>query len=166
VLHVTQLVALVVLVAVLGPAIQRFGRGYATDLWPSSPATAVALVKLLNVAYVLVFAGYILMTGALDVETSTMVVGDCRRVSVDCADYFPDQMRYTAFRVAGLVLTMGLLHAITIIVLPIVALVSNSTRLGRPLPKWLVVLMVLLGVGFGFLLVDALIGAMVGLAGS
>lgn len=166
VLHVVQAVVLVVLVAVLGPAIQRFGRGYATDLWPSTPATATALVRLLDVAYVLVFAGYILLTGAFDLETSALVVRDCALADVDCPNYLPDQMRYTAFRIGGLVLVMGLLHAVTIVVLPLVALVSNSTRLGRPLPKWLVVLMVLIGVGLGFLLFIALVGAMIGLAGS
>ena len=166
VLYVLQAVALVVLVVALGPAIQRFGRGYATDLWPSTPATATALVRLLDVAYVLVFAGYILLTGVFDVEASASGLRNCALADVDCPKYWPDQMRYTAFRLGGLVLLMGVLHAVTIVVLPVVALVSNSTRLGRPLPKWLVVLMVLAGIGFGILLVNALIGAMIGLAGS
>lgn len=165
VLQGIQLVALVMLVAVLGPAIRRFGRGYATDLWPSTPATATALVKLLDVAYVLVFAGYILMTTQLDPETSDVVIGNCSRAGVDCADYFPDQMKFTAIRVGGLVLVMGLLHAVTIMVLPVVALVFNSTRLGRPLPRWLVVVLVLAGVGVGFVFVNALLGALIGLAG-
>lgn len=164
VLQFIQLAALVVLVAVLGPAIQRFGRGYATDLWPSTPATAVALVKLLDVAYVLVFSGYILLTTDLDPEMSG-TGRNCRRWGVECADYFPDQIRFTAMRIGGLVLVMGLLHAVTIIVLPVVALVSNSTRVGRPLPKWLVVLLVLAGVGVGFVLVNALVGGLVGLTG-
>jgi hypothetical protein len=166
VLQLIQVVALVVLVAVLGPAIQRFGRGYATDLWPATPTAATALVKLLDVAYVLVFAGYILLTGQLDLEQPTVVVGHCSHIDVECAEYLPDQMQYTAFRIGGLVLVMGLLHAVTIVVLPVVALVSNSTRFGRPLPKWLVVVLVLGGLGVGFAFVNALIGAFVGLAGS
>ena len=166
VLQVIHFVALVVLVGVLGPAIQRFGRGYATDLWPSTPATATALVKLLDVAYVLVFAGYILLTTQFEIATSDSVVGSCRSAAIDCADYFPDQMRFTAFRIGGLLLVMGLLHAVTIIVLPVVALVSNSTRLGRPLPKWLVVVLVLAGVGFGFFFLNALVGLLVGVAGA
>jgi hypothetical protein len=161
-----QFVVLVVLLAVLGPAIQRFGRGYATDLWPSTPATAAALVKLLDVAYVLVFAGYILITTQFDLETSDTVHGNCRLASVECADYLPDQLWYTALRIGGLILMIGILHAVTIIVLPVVALVSNSTRLGRPLPKWLIVLLVLAGVGVGFMLVNVLIGALIGLTGS
>jgi hypothetical protein len=35
---------------------------------------------------------------------------------------------------------MGLLHAVTFVVLPFVALVDNSTRQGRRLPRWFVVL--------------------------
>jgi hypothetical protein len=166
VLQAVQFIALVVLIAVLGPAIQRFGRGYATDLWPSTPATAAALVKLLDVAYALVFTGYILLTTQFEIETSDSVVGSCRSAAIDCADYLPDQVRFTAFRVGGLLLTIGLLHAITIIVLPVVALVSNSTRLGRPLPRPLVVVLVLAGVGGGFLLLVALLGVVVAGSGS
>jgi hypothetical protein len=51
-------------------------------------------------------------------------------------------------------------------VLPVVALVSSSTRLGRPLPKWLVVVLAIAGVGVGFLLLSGLVGALVGLAGA
>jgi hypothetical protein len=42
--------------------------------------------------------------------------------------------------------------------LPIVALVSNSTREGRRLPRWVVVLLVLLGLGIGFVAFWALVG--------
>ena len=148
----------------LGPAIQRFGRGYATDLWPATPGTANALVRLLDVAYVLVFAGFILMTAELDLGTPGRA-GECLLTTVDCHTV-GSQVQSAAQRIGGLVLVMGILHAVTITVLPVVALVSNSTRLGRPLPKWLVVLLVLAGVGVGFVLVNALIGALVGMAGS
>ena len=165
VLQAIQAVALVLLVAVLGPAIRRFGRGYANDLWPATPVMASALLKLLDVAYVLVFAGYILMTGELDLRTSDIGGRDCRLASVNCAQYLPDELLYTAFRIGGLLLLMGLLHALTIIVLPVVALVSNSTRRGQPLPRWLVVVSVIIGGGVGFLAVLAVIAALVGVAG-
>jgi hypothetical protein len=166
VLQFVQLAVLVALVAVLGPAIRRFGRGYATDLWRSSPSTASILVTLLDLAYVLVFAGYIMLTTLLDLDTSDSVIGNCRLTSVDCADYLPDQMRFTAFRIGGLVLVMGVLHAVTIVVLPAVALVSNSTRVGRALPRWFVVLLAVAGVGVGFALVNGLMGGLIGMAGS
>lgn len=163
-MELIETTALVVLVAVLGPAIQRFGRGYATDLWPATPATATALVRLLDVAYVLVFAGYILMTAELDFGEPGHA-GECLPAAVDCPTV-GSQVQSAAQRIGGLVLVMGMLHAVTITVLPVVALVSNSTRLGRPLPKWLVVVLAVAGVVVGFLLVNALIGALVGLAGS
>ena len=162
VMELIETVALVVLVAVLGPAIQRFGRGYATDLWPATPATATALLRLLDVASVLVFVGFILTTAQLDFDVPGRA--DCLLADADCT--VGAQVQSALQRVGGLILVMGLLHAVTIGVLPVVALVSNSTRLGRPLPKWIVVVLVLAGLGVGFHLVNALIGALVGMAGS
>ena len=165
VMELIETIALVVLVVVLGPAIQRFGRGYATDLWPVTPSTATALVRLLDVAYVLVFAGFILTTAELDLGAPPDVRSACLSAGVDCPT-LASQVQSAAQRVGGLLLVMGLLHAVTIMVLPVVALVSNSTRVGRALPKWLVVILAIAGVGVGFLVVNALIGALVGLAGS
>jgi hypothetical protein len=128
--------ALIALVAVLGPAIRRFGRGYAHDLWRTTPDTPTALLRLLDVAYLLIFGGYILLTTYFDFAPSTTAV----------AEQVEDLFR----RVGGLVLTMGLLHAVTIMILPLIALVSNSTRVGRKLPRWVVALLVLMAVGAGF----------------
>lgn len=165
VMELIETVALVVLVAVLGPAIQRFGRGYATDLWRATPATATALVRLLDVAYVLVFAGYILITAEFDGGSIADTGGLCVLSDPDCHTV-GSQLQSAAERIGGLILVMGILHAVTIAVLPVVALVSNSTRRGRPLPKWLVVVLVLAGIGVGFFMLNALIGAMIGLSGA
>lgn len=165
VMELVETIALVVLVVVLGPAIERFGRGYATDLWPATPATASVLVRLLDLAYVLVFGGYILATAELDFGAPAELRSDCFAVDITCYA-LGAQVESALQRIGGLLLVMGLLHAVTITVLPVVALVSNSTRLGRPLPKWLVVVLALAGVAIGFVLVMALIGTMVGLAGS
>lgn len=123
-----ETIALVLLVAVLGPAIRRFGRGYAHDLWRSTPDTPTALVRLLDVAYLLVFGGYIMLTAHFDFDSSTIVVAQ--------------QLEDLGWRIGGLLLTMGLLHAVTIMTLPVVALIANSTRRGRPLPRWLTVVLV------------------------
>ena len=53
---------------------------------------------------------------------------------------------------------MGLLHAATIMVLPVVALVSNSTRVGRALPRWLVIVLVLVGAPLGLFALWAIVG--------
>ena len=148
-MELIETIALVSLVAVLGPAVRRFGRGYAHDLWRTTPEMPTALLRLLDVAYLLVFGGYILLTTYFDFGRSTAVVAE--------------QVEAMLQRVGGLLLIMGLLHAATIMVLPLVALVSNSTRVGRQLPRWVVVLLVVVGIGVGLLGVQALIG---GIAGS
>lgn len=148
-MELIETLALVSLVAVLGPAIRRFGRGYADDLWRSTPELPRALLRLLDVAYLLIFVGYILLTSSFDFGRSRTVV------AVQVEELFQ--------RVGGLLLTMGFLHATTIMVLPLIALVSNSTRAGRTLPRWVVVLLVLIGLGVGFFGSQVLIG---GIAGS
>ena len=72
-MELVETIALVTLVAVLGRSIARFGRGYATDLWAATPHTAGILVRLLDVAHSLVFAGYILLTVEFDWRRSTVV---------------------------------------------------------------------------------------------
>ncbi len=147
-MELIETIALVSLVAVLGPAIRRFGRGYAHDLWRTTPEMPTSLLRLLDVAYLLVFGGYILLTTYFDFGPSTAVVAG--------------QVEAMMQRVGGLLLIMGLLHAATIVTLPLVALVSNSTRVGRQLPRWVVVLLVLGGIGVGLLGGQALIGGIVG----
>jgi hypothetical protein len=147
-MELIETIALLSLVAVLGPAIRRFGRGYAHDLWRTTPEMPTSLLRLLDVAYLLVFGGYILLT--ISFGRSTAVVAE--------------QVEAMMQRVGGLVLIMGLLHAATIMTLPLIALVSNSTRVGRHLPRWVVVLLVLIGIGVGLLGAQALIGAILGSA--
>jgi hypothetical protein len=163
VLELVETIALVVLIAVLGPAIRRFGRGYATDLWPASPATATALLRLLDVAYVLVFAGYVLMTFAPGLVGERSAATTCFSPDIDC-HVWADQVQGAAGRIGGLLLVMGVLHGATIIVLPVVALVSNSTRVGRALPRWLFVGLVVVGVVGGVQLLSVLVGVMLGAA--
>ena len=143
-MEIVETIALVGLVAVLGPAIRRFGRGYANDLWPTTPNMPNSLLRLLDVAYLLVFGGYILLTTYFDFGTSTTAVAE--------------QVQDLCVRVGGLVLTMGLLHAATIMTLPLVALVSNSTRAGQRLPRWIITILVVVGLGIGLLGLHALVG--------
>ena len=98
-------------------------------------------------AYLLVFGGYILVTTNFGFGRST--IGAAQQVEDLC------------WRVGGLVLTMGVLHAATIIVLPVVALVSNSTRVGRALPRWLVVVLVLAACPLGLFIVWSILGTLV-----
>jgi len=143
-MELIETIALIALVAVLGPAIRRFGRGYAHDLWRMTPDMATSLLRLLDVAYLLVFGGYILLTTYFDFGRSTTLVAE--------------QVEDLSWRVGGLVLTMGLLHAATIMTLPLVALVSNSTRVGRALPRWLVISLMLVAVPLGLFVLWAIVG--------
>lgn len=143
-MELVETIALAFLAVVLGPAIQRFGRGYAHDLWRATPAMPTSLLRLLDVAYALVFTGYILLTASFEFGRSLIVVGD--------------QIEDMSVRVGGLLLTMGLLHAATIMTMPLIALVSNSTRAGRTLPRWVVGLLVLMGLGVGLLTLQSLAG--------
>jgi hypothetical protein len=128
VMELIETIVLVLLVTVLGPAIRRFGRGYAHDLWRSTPDIPTALVRLLDLAYLLVFGGYILLTAHVDFDSATIDVAR--------------QLEDLGWRAGGLLLAMGVLHAATIMTLPVVALIANSTRSGRPLPRWLTVVLV------------------------
>jgi hypothetical protein len=161
VMELIETIALVAVVAVLGPAIRRFGRGYAADLWPVTPATATALLRLLDVAYVLIFGGFILMTVNFNFESSSHPAFECVRSAVECHTV-QAQIEDACIRLGGLVLVMGILHAVTIIVLPVVALVSNSTRVGRALPRWLVVILVIASVPILLQTLLALLGLLGG----
>ena len=147
-MELIETIALISLVAVLGPAIRRFGRGYADDLWPATPSMPSSLLRLLDVAYLLVFGGYILLTTYFDFGWTMIRVAE--------------QVEDLCWRVGGLVLTMGLLHAATIMTLPLVALISNSTRVGRALPRWLVIVLVLIGIPLGLITLWSLLGFIIG----
>lgn len=166
VMEAVETTLLVMLVVVLGPAIRRFGRGYADDLWTASPSTPTALLRLLDVAYLLVFTGYILLTAEF-AATGTVPARrfECFAFDVTCHS-IGTQLESAAQRVGGLLLTMGILHAITLGVLPAVALVSNSTRLGRRLPKWLVIAFAVLGVLVFVQVLPAVVALVIGAGGS
>ncbi len=148
VMELIETIALVLLVGVLGPAIRRFGRGYTHDLWRSTPDTATALVRLLDVAYLLVFGGYILLTAHFEFERAT--IGVAR------------QLEDLGWRIGGLVLTMGIMHAATIMTLPVVALIANSTRRGRPLPRWLAIVLIIGACLAGLLVLWSIAGLVIG----
>jgi protein-S-isoprenylcysteine O-methyltransferase Ste14 len=129
VMECLEFIGLTVVVLVMGPAVRRFGRNYALDLFPTQEVLGTKLLGLLDVAYYLVFAGYILLSTQFEFRLG--IAG--RPASQDLAQ----QLHEASVRLGGLLLTMGLLHALALVVLPIVALVHNSTRRGRPLPRWL-----------------------------
>lgn len=127
VMEALELVGAIVVVVVMGPVVRRFGRNYAHDLLPAARQVATNLLRLLDVAYYLVFAGYVLMTTRFEFELG--VAG--RPAARDLAQQLDD----AAVRFGGLLLLMGVLHAANLVLLPLVALVHNSTLRGRSLPR-------------------------------
>jgi hypothetical protein len=131
IMEAVEVMALAALVVALGPAIRRFGRSYASDLFLSQSSTGDRLLALLDVAYYLVFVGYILMTTRFAPP----------EVYVESAVGL--QIREASIRIGGLLLSMGVLHALALVSLPMIAFVFNSTRTGRKLPRWVVVVLVI-----------------------
>lgn len=127
VMEAIEVVGLVVVVVVMGPAVRRFGRHYVRDLFPTEEHLADRLLGLIDVAYYLVFAGYILLTTRLEFELGVVGGSAARDVT--------RQLEEAAVRFGGLLLTMGVLHAVALAAFPLVALVHNSTRRGRSLRR-------------------------------
>jgi hypothetical protein len=131
VMEVLETIALAFLIVALGPGIRRFGRGYAGDLFTSNRSTADGMLRLLDVAYYLVFAGYVVATTELlsPMEVARLTLGD--------------QLDDAGWRIGLLLMAMGVLHAVTLAAMPVLALIVNSTRAGRAVPRWIWVLLVI-----------------------
>lgn len=125
VMEALETAALAALIVALGPGIRRFGRGYADDLFTSNRSVATSMLRLLDVAYFLVFSGYILLSAQFlsALEQRGLTLGE--------------QLEEAGARVGGLLLIMGVLHAITLATVPLMALVVNATRSGRKVPRWI-----------------------------
>jgi hypothetical protein len=134
VMEMLEVGVLVVLIGVIGPGIRRFGRGFVEDVFSPARATGDRLSPLLDTAFYLLFIGYVLLTMRLTPP-------------VPYVFYVPgEQIGEAAIRIGGLLLILGVMHAITLIVLPVVALIFNSTRVGAKLPHWVTVLLIVGGI--------------------
>ena len=152
VLEALEVGMLAALIATLGPAIRRFGRGYVGDILPVG--TGSRLLALLDVAYYLVFSGYVLLTVEFSAPRSYLLF------------HSGDQLEEAAVRIGGLLLIMGSLHAATLMAMPLVGLVLNSNRTGAKLPRWVVVGLVIGGGALGLLVAQSVVGLLIaGLGG-
>lgn len=123
-------VALVALLLTLGPSLRRFGRGYAGEVFAAHPPTGALLLRLLDVAYYLVFTGFVLVSTRLQAPDAYL------------GFEMGTQIEEALARIGGLLLVMGVLHAATLMALPAVGLVFTTTRAGTRLPRWLAVVLV------------------------
>lgn len=129
-MELLETIGLLTVLLALGPAIRRFGRGYATDLWPSGSVTPTALLRLMDVAFYLVGVGYILLSAEFEFTTTF------------ASDRLSEQLAGASIRAGGLLLTLGVLHAHTLFALPMIALIDNSTRNAKRFPRWLLLVLV------------------------
>lgn len=115
---VIELITNVLLVALaigLGPFIKRFGRSYAADVFRSNPRTGKSYLVLTDVAYYLIFTSFILFT-------VTFVA------PVDWLDSTGRQLHHEVARVGGILLIMGVLHALNVVALPVIGGLLSSNR--------------------------------------
>jgi hypothetical protein len=108
-------------VIVLGPLIRRFGRIYAAAVFVAHPPTAGRFLALLDVAYYLVFASYVLLTTTIAPDTAWLGTQG-----------LAEQLGHLSDRVGGMLLLMGLLHSLTIVLLPVLGLVFSDAWRRRP----------------------------------
>ena len=117
---VIELITNIVLVALaigLGPFIKRFGRSYAADVFRANPRTGKSYLVLTDVAYYLIFTAFILFT-------VTFVAPLRWHYSAGT------QLKSEVARVGGILLIMGVLHAVNVVALPIIGrLLSSNKRL-------------------------------------
>lgn len=120
VLEVLTAAILVTTVVVLGPIIRRFGKELTSEVFRSNRDTSQRFLNLLDIAYYLVFGAFILMTTTFSPPS-------------DWAGHLAGVLEHEAMRIGGLLLIMGILHAITIAVLPVMGLIfaSNWRRAAR-----------------------------------
>ena len=119
-LEILTAATMVAIVIVLGPVIRRFGSELTLDVFRSNRATSQHFLALVDIAYYLVFAAFILMTTSFSAQA-------------EWGGRLAAQLEQEIARLGGLLLVMGILHALTIAVLPVMGLVfaSNWRRAAR-----------------------------------
>jgi hypothetical protein len=123
VLEIIVIGVLVAIVAVLGPLIKRFGKGYAADVFRANPRTGKSYLVLMDIAYYLIFGAYVLFTIQFDRDVSG---GWTQQVS-------GPQLEASVVRIGGMLLLMGLLHGLNVLSLPVIGrLFSLNRRLDEP----------------------------------
>jgi hypothetical protein len=108
ILEIIFVVVLVGVVAVLGPLIKRFGRGYAADVFRANPRTGKSYLVLMDFAYYLIFGAYVLFVIKWEPDT-----GWDDQVNAE-------QIQASVVRLGGMLLLMGFLHGLNVLSLPVI----------------------------------------------
>ncbi|MFO7548106.1 MAG: hypothetical protein R6X29_04435 [Acidimicrobiia bacterium] len=114
-----EIVVTMVLIGValwLGPFIKRFGRAYAADVFRANPRTGKSYILLTDIVYYLIFISYIMFTSRFEPDTGwSHVVG-------------ADQLQAAVFRLAGILLIIGVLHGLNIVIMPVLGRLFSLNR--------------------------------------
>jgi hypothetical protein len=119
-LEILTTAIMIVVVVGLGPLIRRFGTDLTSEVFRSNRETSGRFLALLDIAYYLVFAAFVLMTTSLSAPS-------------EWSGRLGPLVEHELARIGGLLLVMGILHALTIASLPVMGLVfaSNWRRADR-----------------------------------
>ncbi|MGH8873267.1 MAG: hypothetical protein ACRDWS_14995 [Acidimicrobiia bacterium] len=107
-----ETVVLVTIVLLLAPLIRRFGGFYVSEVFRLDPPVGDRFLRLLDIAYYLVFSGRILS------DADLTGLGGAVRLGVE--------LEAALDRIAWVLTMMGALHAGTLLALPVVGLVFSS----------------------------------------
>lgn len=105
---------LISMVMVLGPLIRRFGRVLALEVFRRDRGASERFLALLDIAYYLVFSAVIL-------------IGSSFSADPEWGERLATQLESELNRIAGMAFVMGVLHAITIAILPVMGLILASS---------------------------------------
>ena len=108
ILEIIVVMVLIAVVAVLGPLIKRFGRGYAADVFRANPRTGKSYLVLMDFAYYLIFGAYVLFVIKWEPDT-----GWDDQVNAE-------QVQASVVRLGGMLLLMGFLHGLNVLSLPVI----------------------------------------------
>lgn len=95
---------------VLGPFIRKYGKSYVADAFDPNPSTGKTFIVLADVAYYLIFTGYILFTTSFKQQTDWGIFGQVTA----------DQVQHEVARVGGILVIIGVLHAVNLFLMPVV----------------------------------------------
>jgi uncharacterized membrane protein len=114
-LELLTAVLMIVLILVIGPLIRRFGGIFAASVFTANRPTATHFLRVLDVAYYLTFSAFVAIEIRI-VPRDEWLGPDGTAVHLD----------WVAGRIGVLLLLMGVLHAITIALLPVLGVVFSS----------------------------------------
>lgn len=115
-LEILTTALMVTTVAILGPSIRRFGQTYERAVFAGHPDTGAQVLKLLDIAYYLIFGAFIVMTMMFEPPRELVAV----------ESQFSDIVHLEMERLGGLLLLMGTLHAVLLLTLPVVGLIHSA----------------------------------------